>query len=391
MHIRRAAAVIGVLFIVIALFASGCGAGSVKVPNVKRLSLAEARKTLADNNLRGRVSSELLDDQVPRGYVVEQQPRAGELVDADTVVSLAVSAGSSGVTVPSVLGKDVDQAASELNQLGLQVRTIKVTSAEPSGTVINQTPGAGATVTLDSKIDLTVAVNLEGKTPATTTPPPSISPAPKTTGYVVVIDPGHQQRANLEAEPIGPGASQTKPKVAGGATGVATHKPEYVVNLQISLKLRSVLQAKGVKVIMTRMTNDVDISNSERAQIANRAGADLAVRIHADGVDNNSAMEGIRTLYPAMNSWTTPIYAKSSLAATLVEHAAAASSHEKNLGTTPRGDMTGFNWSKVPTIIVETGFLSNPAEDRLLNDPASQQAIAKGIGQGVMEYLRRTK
>lgn len=377
------------LLIAIVLLVAGCGPSSVKVPNVRRLSLAEAKKILAENNLKGSVTSELLDDQVPKGYVVQQKPAAGESVDADTVVSLAVSAGSSGVTIPSVLGKDVAQATSELNGLGLQVRVIKVTSSEPSGTVINQSPGAGGTATPDDVIDLTVAVNYDKPAPATTPAPRSGTDSSKASG-VVVIDPGHQGRGNSEQEPIGPGSSETKNKVASGATGVSSGRPEYITTLQIALKLRSYLRDKGLKVVMTRMTHDVDVSNVERAQIANRAGADLFVRIHADS-SPNSATNGIRTWYPPNKGWTTPIYAKSQLAATIVQERAAASSHLKNLGTQVHEQQTGFNWSKVPVVLVECGYLSNPSDDRQLNNAATQQALAKGIGQGVVDYLGRVK
>ncbi len=380
-----------ILLAALALTLAGCGGGSVTVPNVKRLSVAEAKKVLGENNLKAKVASELLDDQVPKGYVVTQNPRPGDEAQRDSVVLLAVSAGSSGVTVPSVLGKDVDQAKSELNALGLQAVVTKVQSVEPSGTVIGQSPGAGATVVADSKIALTVSANFDKATPGGTSavPAPATPPA-KQTGYVVVIDPGHQARGNPEGEPNAPGSSVMKPKVAGGADGVATGKPEYLLTLAISTKLRSYLVGKGVKVVMTRMSNDVDVSNIERAQIANRASADLFVRIHANSSDNSS-VEGIQTFYPPNGGSTTPIYAKSSLAATVVQQRVAASSHQKSLPTRELADQTGFNWAKVPTILVETGYLSNPAEDRFLWNPSSQQAIAKGIGQGIVEYLKRAK
>lgn len=392
---RRAhtAAGIGVLFIVatilIATIVAGCGS-SVEVPNVRRLSLSEAKRMLADSNLKVSVASELLDDQVPKGYVVAQKPAAGEIVDADTVIALSVSAGSSGVTLPSVVGKDVEQATSELNALGLQVRLIKTTSSEPSGTVISQSPGAGATATPDSKIDLTVAVNFE-KTDSTAAPAPTPTLSPSSlVGGLVVIDPGHQARGNPDPEPVGPGSSETKAKVASGATGVPSGTPEYKINLAIAMKLRSYLQAQGVKVIMTRTKNDVNISNAQRAQIANQANASLFVRVHCDSAGNSST-NGIATWYPPNGGWTTAIFAKSQLAATIVQAKAASSSHLNNRGTGVLEGQTGFNWSKVPAITVECGFLSNASDDRVLNDPASQEAIAKGIGQGVVDYLRRVK
>src|SRR3954454_2818088 len=71
----------------------------------------------------------------------------------------------------------------------------------------------------------------------------------------IVIDPGHDARANLATEPIGPGSSQRKIKDGGGTRGVATGTPESVMNLQIAKRLRRVLVCQGYCVSMTRTRN----------------------------------------------------------------------------------------------------------------------------------------
>ncbi len=114
---------------------------------------------------------------------------------------------------------------------------------------------------------------------------------------MVAIDAGHQARGNSH-QPIGPGASTQKAKVAGGATGTATRIPEYQTTLNVSLKLRDVLQSRGYKVVMIRTTNDVNISNRERAEMANNAGAGAFIRLHCDGI-GNSGVTGASVQEPA--------------------------------------------------------------------------------------------
>ncbi len=206
--------------------------------------------------------------------------------------------------------------------------------------------------------------------------------------YVVVIDAGHQAQADNTPEPIGPGSSETKPAVASGATGATTGVPEHTVNLQVSLKLRDLLQARGVKVVMVRTTENVDIPNSKRAQTANDAHADLFVRVHCDDVSGSST-HGLLTVIPDDNQWTHPIVAASARAGQAIQKATLATTGAYDRGVRPPDvPMSGFNWSKVPTVIVEMGLMSNPAEDRLLSDPSYQGKLAQGMADGVMNYLQ---
>ncbi len=205
-------------------------------------------------------------------------------------------------------------------------------------------------------------------------------------GKCVCIDPGHQARANLNLEPIAPGSSRMKEKCKGGASGVSSGVFEYKITLQIAFKLKNLLERSGIAVVMTRETDDVNISNIERATIANSIGADLFIRIHCDG-GSDPSVSGITTFYPAKNQWTESIYLESLRAARLVQRELVKSCNCRNDGIVPRSDFTGFNWSNVPVILTEVGFLTNPEEDRLLNSEEYQWKVAQGIRNGVMRYF----
>jgi N-acetylmuramoyl-L-alanine amidase len=210
----------------------------------------------------------------------------------------------------------------------------------------------------------------------------------KLSDFLVVIDPGHQLRANMEKEPIGPGASETKIKVSGGTTGVATRKPEYVLTLEASLILGKLLEENGVKVMYTRTTHNVDISNRERAEMANQSGADLFVRIHADGATDHD-VSGLSVLTPAETSpYTGGIYQDSLQASQFIIQQAKNDPAVKVNGVKFRSDLSGFNWSQVPSTLIEMGYMTNPAEDKNLSNPEYLRALLNGVADGILQYAR---
>lgn len=210
----------------------------------------------------------------------------------------------------------------------------------------------------------------------------------KYSDFVICIDPGHQSKGNSGLEPIAPGSKVMKAKVSSGTTGVFSKVPEYKLALKISLKLRDILVSDGFKVVMTRETNDVNISNAERAMIANKAKADLGIRIHADG-STDKGMNGISVLYPAKTSNSLNIYEKSKTAASFILSSVTKETLAKANGTVPRSDLTGFNWSEVPSILIETGFMTNVNEDKKLQRDDYESKIAKGIATGIETYIMK--
>lgn len=253
------------------------------------------------------------------------------------------------------------------------------------------------TTTVTTVVTVTTAVkrpltSTTQKEAATATPTSSSSSSPGgengVSGAVVVIDPGHQGPEDLSYEAIGPGSKTTKYKMSKGAFGVVTGLPESEVNLAISFKLKDELEARGISVIMTRTSEDVNISNIARAKMANEAGARLFIRIHCDAFQNSSA-RGIHVLYPAyIEGWTDDIYSASRRAAQLAQSALIAATGANDRGLDERGDMTGFNWSDVPVIMPELGFMTNPDEDRLLASSSYQQKLATALAEATVRFLR---
>lgn len=204
---------------------------------------------------------------------------------------------------------------------------------------------------------------------------------------VIVIDPGHQAKGNSEKEPIGPGAEETKAKVTTGATGVVTKQKESELNLKVSLLLQEELSKKGYTVIMTRTTNDVNMSNSERAHIANHAKADIFIRIHANS-SSSSSVKGVLTMCQTeKNKYNGYLQQESYRLSKLVVDNISKSTGANNRGVTQTDNMSGINWCIVPTTIVEMGFLSNPEEDKLMETQEYQKKVVEGIIKGVEEYF----
>jgi len=217
---------------------------------------------------------------------------------------------------------------------------------------------------------------------------PAVAPLVSGTGNgkLIAIDPGHQAKGNSEKEPIGPGSSQMKPKVASGTQGVATGIPEYKLTLDVSLKLKQELLNRGYRVYMIRETHDVNISNAERANMANESGADIFVRVHANSL-NDSSVAGVLTMcQTSKNPYNANLYGKSSALSKTVVNGISTQTGFKNRGVQETDSMSGINWCKIPVTIVEMGFMSNAEEDKKMATDEYRDKIVKGIADGIDAY-----
>src|SRR5439155_620581 len=165
---------------------------------------------------------------------------------------------------------------------------------------------------------------------------------------------------------------------------------EAPVALAIALKTRTLLHRDGFRVAMTRTGPMTTLGNIARTRFCNTRLAALMIRIHADGSPDPST-HGVRTLYPALHrGWTDDIYRGSLRAAGAVQRAVVASTGATDLGLMRRSDLTGFNWANVPVVLVETGFMSNPRESRLLRSNGDPLEVARGLGARHDTLLRAT-
>jgi N-acetylmuramoyl-L-alanine amidase len=303
---------------------------------------------------------------------------------------------SSSARVPRLVGKNLTTAMQDARGRGFApvVSGWAYSDDHADGVILAQQPSAGKTVRKGAGITLTVSKGPspdQGEGTSHVTPQSNAQPgqgqveAGPLSGKTVTVDPGSQAIA-AQSEWSDPGMTE-RVTADKDAKGVLTGNDEYLVDLDIALKVKSLLEKEGVKVVMTRKNSTVDLTNAMRADVANNASSDLLLSIHCNSSDDQM-MKGIDTLYPAGEGYTVPIHEKSKGAALFIQAQLVKACGVEDLGVLSRQDMPIFNWSKVPAVQVEVGYLSSPRDDSLLAEEQYRSKVAKGLCDGIVQYFK---
>lgn len=215
-------------------------------------------------------------------------------------------------------------------------------------------------------------------------------------GVTVVLDPGHNggnARHSAQISRLVSAGTLRKPCDTVGAQTPSGYT-EAAHNLDVAIRLAQRLKARGARVVLTRRRNSGwGPCITERAAIGNRAGADVAVSIHADG--GPAAGRGFHVIYPQrVAGLTDDIAADSYRLALVVRRAYAAATrmpyadYVGRRGLSRRGDLGGLNLSDVPKVFLEAGNMRNAADARLLADAAFREREARALADAIGEFAR---
>lgn len=280
----------------------------------------------------------------------------------------------------------MEETVEETSVAMSETEMASITESETETTVIEQSE----TETISEEeieVPETIIENPVTATVEETGVVPAVNTSASDNGILIAIDAGHQGKGNYDKEPVGPGAAETKAKVSSGTSGCVTGLAEYQLNLILALKLEAELKARGYEVLMIRTTHDVNISNAERAMMANEAGADAFIRIHANGSEDSSVHGAMTLCQTSANPYNGALYGQSKALSTAVLDGVVNATGCNKQRVWETDTMSGINWCQVPVTIVEVGYMSNPNEDMLLATEEYQNKLVLGMANGIEQYF----
>lgn len=199
----------------------------------------------------------------------------------------------------------------------------------------------------------------------------------------ILIDPGHTKNISNGKEKVSPDGDETKLKETVGATGANTKKAEHDIVVDVALNLEEELLEKGYNVVLTKRKAEDSLTNIERARMGNEIKADLVVKLHCDSSNSRSA-RGASMLIPKSKGYITKeIEEKSKEYGEIIFNTYLEETKLKSRGLIYREDLTGFNWSEVPVVLLEMGYISNEEDEAYIVNRENQKNIAKSISDGI--------
>jgi N-acetylmuramoyl-L-alanine amidase len=217
-------------------------------------------------------------------------------------------------------------------------------------------------------------------------------------GKVVALDPGHDGGNGARPSTINKRVNIIRGTTECDTTGTETKAgySEHAFNWDVVNRLKTILESRGAKVVLTR-PNDTGVGPcvTERAAIGNRAKADAALSVHADGAPTSG--HGFHIIEPASIKGHTDKIVKSSdrlgLALRAAYHKGTGIPYSTYAGhdaLNVRDDLGGLNLSTVPKVFIETGNMQNSGDAAKLSDPKFRQRIAQSLADGFSAYLSQS-
>ncbi len=210
---------------------------------------------------------------------------------------------------------------------------------------------------------------------------------------IIAIDASHQAKgADLEEkEPIGPDAEETAKGFSTGISGTVSGLTEAELNLSVAKELKKQLENRGYEVYMTRDSEESDLSEAERAKEVNASGAQILISLHANGGED-STENGVSVMAPSYDNpyWKNENIKKGNALADIILQSYCEETGLDKKGLYNVDNQILLNWSEVPAMILEMGFMSNDSDDTYMAKEENQQKMAEGIADGVDLYFGRS-